>query len=240
MKTNTTATTILLLAIAFLFTIAASADERNYVWTYQYMTMEKGEAELEHYLTFTTPDFGEFEGITTAEHQFELEFGMNDRFDFAIYQRFKQEPQGEFEYTGFKLRGRYRFGEKDQYFMDPLLYVEYKNNPDFSEHAVEVKFILAKDLGKFNIALNPYFEVEEGDDETEFTPKYAAAFSYKFHKLLRIGMEFKGSEKGHYSGPTVSHGGSKFFWAVGLLAPIGTVDLGQPEFQLRSIIGIKF
>jgi hypothetical protein len=226
----------------FIITAATivHADERTYVWTYEYQTLPRGVAELEHYLTFTSPELGEFEGTTTVEHQIEYEFGMNDRFDVGIYQVFKQKPGESLTYNGFKVRGRYRFGEKNMYFMDPLIYVEYKNKPDFSEHAMEVKFILAKDIGRFNIALNPYFEVEEGEEETEFTPKYAAGLSYALHDLFKIGVEFKGSEKGHYIGPTIAHGNDAFYVAVGALFKAADVDPGEPEFQMRSIIGIKF
>ena len=31
--------------------------------------------------------------------------------------------------------------------------------PDFSEHKIETKLILAKDIGDFNISLNPYLVI---------------------------------------------------------------------------------
>ena len=45
---------ILLLSILVITLI--NADTRRYVWTYEYVTMEPGKAELEHYLTFQGND----------------------------------------------------------------------------------------------------------------------------------------------------------------------------------------
>jgi hypothetical protein len=234
--------TVLRLALIFVavVTVIASADKRDYVWTYGYGTLDRGEAELEHYITFSTPEAGLFKGMTTATHNFELEVGMNERWDFGVYQNFKQSPGGSLEYTGFKLRSRYRIGEKNQYFMDPLLYVEYKNSEDFSKSALEVKFVLSKDIGKWNISLNPYFELEQEDEGSEFTPKYAAGLSYALGELFRIGVETKGAASGHYIGPTISHGSGDYWFGVGTLFAIGDVDPGKAEFQARAIFGFKF
>jgi len=92
----------------------ANADRRGYVWTYEYMTMPKGQAELEYYLTHNVTDFHKYSGKNTWEHQAELEYGLTDHWDIAIYQRWLQtntSAQDEFEYAGTKLRTRYRFGE---------------------------------------------------------------------------------------------------------------------------------
>lgn len=68
----------------------------------------------------------QLKGNTTSEHQIELEVGMTDHFDFSIYQIFSQKPAGQLKHDGFKLRTRYRFGEKGKYILDPLIYPEYK------------------------------------------------------------------------------------------------------------------
>ena len=83
---------------------------------------------------------------------------MNERFDFAIYHQFEQ--QSVLRYKGYKLRFRYRIGEKNQYFMDPLIYFEYHGKPDFSKHEIETKLILAKETDKIIAAFNPVLEIE--------------------------------------------------------------------------------
>ncbi|MHC4171373.1 MAG: hypothetical protein ACYST5_00315, partial [Planctomycetota bacterium] len=95
-----------------------NADRRGYVWTYEYMTMPKGQAEIEYYLTHKVPDFHNYDNKNTWQHQVEYEYGLTDRWDIAVYQRWQQTNTAnddKFEYTGTKLRTRYRFGEKGMY-----------------------------------------------------------------------------------------------------------------------------
>jgi len=70
------------------------ADDRRYVWTYEYLTMKPGKVEFEHYLTFQGGDRFHMQKAVDIKHNLELEIGMNERFDVGIYQNFSQ-PQGE-------------------------------------------------------------------------------------------------------------------------------------------------
>ncbi len=230
-----------ILLLVFLLMISsnfANADQRSYVWTYEYMIMDPGKAEFENYTTLSASDAGKFEGNTAAELNFELEVGMNRFFDFAIYQNFMQAPGGNLQYSGFKLRSRFKIGKKDQFFMDPLIYVEYKGKPDFHKHEIETKLILAKDFGKFNVSLNPYIELEFEDEESEFAPKYAAGINYRLTNLFAVSMEFKGDEHSHYLGPTIMHGGHDLWFALGGLFRHSEIDPGTPEFMTRLIVGV--
>lgn len=228
-----------IIAILFLLlNLPAHSDQRIYVWTYEYKTMKRGEAEFEHYFTLSTPQIDKMEGQTSVEHQLELEVGMNDHFDFAIYQVLKQNPGEKMSYDSYKLRARYRFGEKNMYILDPLLYLEYIGKPDFSKHKIEAKLIIAKDYDNFNFAFNPYFEYEGYGTEWKFYPKYAFGMSYKISELLNLGVEFKGSEDGHYFGPTIAHGSEKLWISFGSAIKIGEIKNKKPEFQLRLLTGI--
>lgn len=218
---------------------AASADRRSYVWTYEYNTVPRGEAELETYFTLSAPDADELEGNVSAEHQVELEVGMTDRFDFGIYQVFEQGAgeEGRFGYKGFKLRSRYRIGQAGQRVVDPLVYVEYKGVPDFSENTIEAKLILARDIGAINISVNPILEMEH-EDEWEVETEYAAGVSYVANKMLRLGLEAKGGEHGHYLGPVVSHGEENLWVTFGSAFGVTDIDEGKPEMQLRMLLGV--
>lgn len=222
-----------------LITNIIKADKRSYVWTYEYQTMEAGEVELEHYLTFSTPSSESFNDITTTEHNVEIEVGMTDRFDFSIYQVFKQSPDSPLSYNGYKLRFRYRLGKKGDYLMDPLLYFEYKGNPDFSKHGYEGKLILAKDFGKINISINPVLEYEYENSKWESDLKYNAGINYKFGGLLNIGLEARGSDNGHYIGPVISHGTGKAWFALGSAIAITDINNDKPETMIRMILGIN-
>lgn len=220
----------------------ARADRRSYVWTYEYLTMRKGHSEIEYYLTHKIPDFHQYDKKNTWEHQVEYEYGLTDRWDIAVYQRWQQtnsKTDDKFEYSGTKLRTRYRFGEKGMYPLDTLLYLEYIR-PDSSDspEILEGKLIVAKDFGKFNVAYNQILKVginDKGGNENE----YAFGLNYEFNPRLKVGLETTGNytEDKYYVGPTVSWA-SKKFWA-GLGALRGLNDRSD-DLRFRLIIGFPF
>ncbi len=90
------------------------ADRRSYVWTYEYMTMSKGRWELETYVTTEVPDLHK-SNLNYIKPQLEIEYGITDRWDVAMYQMWKfknKAKENDSEYEGFKLRTRYKIGEK--------------------------------------------------------------------------------------------------------------------------------
>ena len=215
-----------------------SADKRHYVWTYEYKTVAPGEGEIETYYTSSAPDIQNREGNVTVDQQLELEVGMTEKFDFAIYSSYIQEPDSSLKFKGYKLRGRYKLGRKNQFMMDPLLYLEYKGKPGFSEHGIETKLVISKDFGKLNISLNPTleFEKEHGEWEAEF--EYAVGVSYKIIDILSIGLEAKGSEYGHYIGPVIAHGSEHLWVALGTAMAISPTPASKPRFQVRLLLGL--
>lgn len=231
-----------MLILVLLSVNSAKADRRSYVWTYEYQTMPKGESEVEYYLTHKVPDFHKYDNKNTWEHQVEYEYGLTDRWDISIYQRWKQtntKSDDKFEYTGTKLRTRYRLGEKEMYPLDTLLYLEYIR-PDSSNEAeiMEGKLIIAKDFDKFNIAYNQILKVginDKGGNENE----YALGMSYEFNPRWKVGFESTGNytEDKYYIGPTVSWASEKFWVGVGLLR--GLNDRSD-DLRTRLIMGIPF
>ena len=125
------------------------------------------------------------------------------------------------------------------YRLDPLLYLEYHGKPDFSEHGIESKLILAKETEKIIVSFNPVLEIEIEDDEIEIETEYAMGLSYKINKLFHAGIELKGSEYGHYWGPTISHGTHDIWFSLGSAFALGTVKEGKAEMEIRMIIGVE-
>jgi hypothetical protein len=228
----------LLIATLLTITIGSSyADKRSYVWTYEYLTVDPGKWEVEYYNTSTTPEAGTFAGKTSTVHQLELEVGMGEGFDFAVYQIFKQSPGAGLFYDGMKFRTRYKIGKKGDFFVDPLIYLEYQTSNDFQKNAIEAKFILAKDFGKFNISLNPIVEFEKyGHEEWEFIPGYAFGINYALGHSINLGIESKGDKDAIYVGPTITHGIHNLWAGISPLFAINEVEPGKPEFQLRLIL----
>lgn len=217
------------------------ADRRSYVWTYEYITMPKGMAELEYYVTTIVPDANESD-INTWKHWIELEYGITDHWDISMYQQFKQSNKAsgsDFEYDGFKIRTRYRIGEKGKFLLDPLLYFEYIRNDDLSKPNVfEGKLILAKDIDKFNFSYNQILKQElESDGETEH--EYAFGINYEISPRFKLGLESKGNySKGkYYFGPTISLATERFWTSFGIA--LGLNDRSD-DLQTRIIVGIPF
>lgn len=229
---------ILPISLILLLPISALADMRSYVWTYEYMIMEPGKAEIEHYLTFSAPKTNEIRGNTSVQHRLEIEVGMNHFFDFSIYENFEQIPDSNFTYTGFDLRARFKIGEKNMFPIDPLFYLEYSSNATLSKHKFEGKLILAKDIGALNFAFNPIIEIEKEGNEIDFAIKYAMGVRYQFTQLFRLGVEFKGDRDAHYVGITFSHGREHLWIAFSPTFRFATTGATKNEFQLRTIVGL--
>ena len=80
--------------------------------------------------------------------------------------------------------------------MDPLLYVEYRGQPDFSEYAWVGKLILSRDFNRLSVALNPIMEIEYDEDKWETKLEYNAGISYRLHPLVGLGLEARGRAHG--------------------------------------------
>ncbi len=233
--------TMLSLACLFLgFSLNAYGDWRGYVWTYEYMTMSKGMTEIEYYLTTIVPETKP--NVNTWKHWVELEYGITDHWDIAMYQQFKQSNKSsgkDFKYDGFKIRTRYRIGEKGKFILDPLLYFEYIRNDNLSNPNVfEGKLILAKDINKFNLAYNQILKQElEGEGETE--DEYALGINYKIGPTFKLGLESKGNytKEKYYLGPTISLATERFWVSLGVALGL---NKKSDDVQTRMIIGIPF
>jgi len=226
-----------------LLASTAQADRRSHVWSQQYQTMGKGEAEIEYYLTSKIPDLHKFDDKNNWEHQLELEYGVTDHLQMAIYQRFQQtyttRQDGDFDYTGSKLEGKYRIGEKGDLPLDTTLYVEYvRGEGSNDKDKMEYKLILSKDLGMFNITYNQVIEdvVAEGKDTAY---EYTAGVIYEFNPTWHVGIESTGSytTDTYRMGPTVSWATQKGFVAAGFLRGLND---RTDDFRARLIVGIPF
>lgn len=230
----------LLMFLALIFmTSSAMADRRNYVWTYQYYTMPQDKTELEFYQTTKLRDTDEW------EYRIELEQGIANRIDVAVYQIFTQPEGGSFKWNAAQIRMRYRIGEEGQYFMDPLIYVEYNRKTDLkAPNKLEGKLILAKTIDRFNLAINPVYELffapdvehEAGLDigmSWQFHPRFIAAVE----STSRFEFEDDETETSSYLGPTISFASGNWYYTMG--AAFGVTDESD-DARVRFIMGVGF
>lgn len=231
--------TVLLMTLTVVSSLSTYADRRNYVWAYQYVTMPKNATELEFYQTTEVKDKAD-----DWEYRIEVEHGLTDRWDFSIYQIFKQKEGDAFKWDAVQFRTRYRIAEEGILPIDPLLYFEYKRKTDSStenKNKLEAKLILAKTLFKLNIAVNPLYEAylnykqEVGLDagiSWELDPKLVLGLE----STSRISIYKDGSTKsGSYFGPTVSVASGGWWYTAGVA--FGLTDDSDPA-RVRFLMGV--
>ncbi len=230
-------TLILLCATLSLTATSARADRRFYVWTYQYQTMPQGNTELEFYQT------SKLREVDQNEYRIEIEHGLTSRWDASLYEIFAQNEGGSMVWDSWQLRTRYRFGEVGQYFMDPLLYLEYNRKTEStSPNKLEAKFILAKSVEKWNLSINPVFEYFFAP-ESEIEAGFDIGGSYEFHSKFVAGLEsttrveFEDEENvtASYFGPTISYASNGFWLSCGVAAGITEES---DDARVRIITGI--
>lgn len=232
-----------IIGLLFVFAIQSHADKRSYVWTYEYQTLPGCAAEIEYYMTNELPDRSNPQ-LNKWNHWVELEAGITDRLDVALYQQFSQSnalvaADSGFQYDGYKLRARYRFSEKGSYFVNPLVYVEYIRNDDLSQPDVfEGKLILGKDIEKINISYNQIIEQQMAYGKKPEN-EYALGINYSVSPHATLGIESKGNfgDEAYYLGPTISFETPSFWIGLGWISGLNS---NSQDAQTRMIIGVPF
>ena len=232
----------LLLSLALVAVLSATsiADRRYYVWTYQFATIPTGELELEHYLTLKLNDVN-FKENAIWENWFEFELGLTDRLDISFYIMFTQDNSvnSGLSFTGLKIRSRYKLAEYGEFFVNPLIYLEYVQSSRLEKSGkIEGKLVLSKaPFRKFDVSVNLTGEYEIG--VSKFETGYTVGLSYEFDPRIRVGLETVGDFEGSKFavGPTVSLASKKLWISLGVLFG-GTKKADDVMF--RSLIGIEF
>jgi hypothetical protein len=238
----------LLLATLALLPAAALADRRYYAETYSAVTAPPGGLDVELWSTLhQAPRAG---GTSFWLHQLELETGLTERWDLALYGDFRYAFGDRTRFQAVRAETRYRLSRPGEWFVDPVLYLEVKKELiDDKPWAVEEKLILGKDLRAWNVSVNLVAEQEfipGGGREYEWG--YAAGLSYEIAPALRLGAEAFGAwtnvqvgganvwEKGHWAGPAVSVAWSRYWLVLG--AGFGLTDESE-RTRLRAVFAIQ-
>lgn len=239
----------LLVAAALALTPAAArADRRYYGETYTAQTAPRGSLDLELWSTFhDRPREG---GLHLWRHQVELETGITDRWDVAVYNIARQIQGKELEYEALKLETRYRLAEPGRWFVDPVIYLELKKTfVDDRPFSVEEKIILSKDVGRLNVALNLAAEQEFAGGKVEHEGEWALGASWEIVPAFRAGAEAFGTlaeeEEGGkdelraqaWAGPAVSIAVGRT-WLV-LATGVGLTDSSE-RVRARAVLAFQF
>ena len=230
----------------------AAADRRSFTRTHEYMTMERGETEIDVHTTQSLATFDD-DSPEAFELQLEIQHGIGDRWDLALLHVSDQstgsgtaDPGQSFHFSEMTLRTRYRFSERGELPVDSVAYVEATKVFGGSIYAAQARAILARDLGLVTVTLNPFAELVLGGDvpDPELALGWAAGISYDARPTLEVGVETWGGfavdavdEAAVSVGPALSWAPVPAFW---IATTIGAgVNDNAAALELRAIVGMR-
>ena len=222
---------------------AAHADRRTLVRAYEYATQPRGNLDLELWNDVASPRVGGL-GAATVTPRLELEYGLTDHWDLALYHVFQQGPGEAFHLDAWRLETRYRFAERGLWPVDVMVYLEVERPADLAApFEVEERLVLQRDLGGLALVANVSAEQHllRGDLGHRYEVDLGAR--YEVVPALRVGLEgwsrteVVGSRvtTGFYLGPGISVATDKFWFQVGAGAGLGQ---SPDALFVRSVLGI--
>lgn len=168
----------LLLLLGLLAAQRLGAQESPYMVTYDHYLEEPGSLEVEYYSTFGTQHRG------NDFHAFwaEFEYGVKAWWTTELYFDGQTTFHDSTIFTGFRWENRFRLLQRE-HFVNPVLYIEYEQiggadkilkeveghdvasdhaEPNAianreTDHEIEFKLLLSRQMKGWNIALNPLF-----------------------------------------------------------------------------------
>jgi len=225
----------------------ASADRRLFTYTYEYKTVPQGHTALEFWHTESRATWDP-DTVQSMEHVLEIEHGLTDHWDIALYNVFGQTQSNmagvesePFRFEEIKLETRYRFADRGEWPVDVLAYGEVVKQFGNGVYELEGKAILARDFDKVTAALNIIGALEKESDEIEPEFGYAAGVSYEVHPKFSIGAETYGEiteyAQAFAGGPSFAVAPSSSLWATFTLG-FGFND-EAPALAGRLIVGVE-
>ena len=212
------------------------AAQRNYVWTEEYGTVAKGNAEVEFYNTAVTQDV-QTRSASDWQQKVELEYGITDRLNASLYQVYEQAADSNsLTYIGYNIELKNRIAETKVLPVDVLLYAETEVST-VEGKVYEGKIILSKDIGRFNASYNQIYERIK--DTGKGDSAYAAGASYELAPWLRIGVESKGSytDGAYAAGPTLAWIGNRIWASIGAVYGL---NRKTSDREVRFVLGVPF
>ena len=238
-------------ATAFLSTFCEVSEAgRRFTYVYEAKVAEKGEIEIENWVTWKSGPNNE----NGFDFRHELEYGVTDRFQLALYVADWEVSDNIASYQNTALEAIYQLTDPKKAFLGSALYGEVKLGD--TQFKLETKGILQKNIGPLVLAYNATLEAEwEGANLGNLDERYgkleqSAGASWKFSDNIKVGGEFQ--QKSYlkenwsvptqsviYAGPNVALEYGRYFATfTGMIQATGIS--GQPDFQLRTIFGVEF
>jgi hypothetical protein len=238
-----------LLGVAFASPAVANPHPLPY--SYPYQTLPKGKIEVEQIADLIPmrvarekPD-GTRDAVTGVRSQLqtELEIGVSDRLELALYFSFHQSATAEtpaMRFDGMKQRLRYRFAEEGDLPVDLGVYFEVAEL--YNELELEEKVLLSRRFGYLTAVCNLWVEQEYyfQDEEWKLIYNPTLGATYELSPNFMLGLEYwargrfnqaeapagQSSQANsdspnaprHYLGPTVLLQSGEAWWSTGVYA----------------------
>jgi hypothetical protein len=235
------------LALALLATLAgpARADRKDFANTYEYSTTPAGQAEVELWHT-ELRDTWHADTPQRFEERVEVEYGITDHWDIAMYTFFQQVAAADpavaepLSFDAVHLETRYRLAERGELPVDTELYLELAKDFGASVYEIESKVILARDFDRVTCALNLIDEASVGRDvpggENELG--FSLGATYEITPKVHVGAETWGMHGGYGTrwaiGPAIALAPSSRWW-VAMTAGFGLAT--QSDADLDQSLG---
>jgi hypothetical protein len=225
--------TLALVPLAALLAIdEARANERHFTFTYESAVLPRGGKELE---IWSTPRIGRGDYYSRFDQRAELEVGVTDRLQTALYLNFTavtaavpgtDELASEFSFGGVSSEWKYKLLDPVADALGLALYGEVTGSTD--ELELEAKLILDKQIGRTLIAANLVaeqeweFEADETHRETileldlaiawRITAGFTAGIEVRNHNEI---VEDEGFEHSAlFAGPVISYATEEWWIAL--------------------------
>jgi hypothetical protein len=235
--------------------VSVKADERRFTLVYEAATLGKGVVEVENWATWKTGPKDD-RSFNRVEFRHEIETGITDRFQLAVYaadwhgEWGHSVDHGGWKYDDTAVEGIYRLVDPGTHFLGVAVYGEAQLGDQRA--ALESKLILQKNIGKLELAYNLSLEaVWEGKGYHDQAGEVSQALgaSYEIRPSLLVGAELlheidlpdwhTGGTQSVYVGPNASYRWGRW-WITATPQVQVTRNRGEPDFQMRVILGVSF
>jgi len=212
--------------------------------------VEEGELEFEYILDYSFDRDPAKDG--SARHQFELEYGVTDRWMTALVGDYRKRPEQGFAYQGLKWENIYQLFEQGERWLDSGLYFEYII-PDSSLNKADVlefKMLLERESSNLINTTNLVLKKELGQYASKNTTVSVNWRSkWRWSREFEPAIEYYGSfgelgnsspvaEQSHQVGPVIF---GKLAGGVGYeIGYLFGMTSGSDAGMLKMIMGYEF
>ncbi len=233
---------------------------------YPAQTLNRGMLELETLNSTSAIGHQGEDGEYGSNHMYrtalELSYGITDKLEAAAYLNLAHPNGASLQYAGSKFRLRGSLFDQGEYPVDLGWYaeLEWYRVPQFDENELELELrpIITKQFGRWEIDLNPIFEkpIFTGPNRNHgFEFGYASAIYYNYWRWMSPGLEFYGgaglindsdplNEQQHYIFPVIRGelpGGVEYNFGLGIGLTRGSDQLiPKLNLELERFIGSIF